>query len=102
MSERAAYVALIAAALLFGSTFVVVKDAVESFPPLAFVGWRFIIGAAVLMVLAFPRSRAIWRDGSIAGLWLLAGFAFQTAGLVTTGASNSGRCGGGDRRARGS
>lgn len=89
MSERAAYVALITAALLFGTTFVIVKDAVESFPPLAFVGWRFVIGASVLMLLAFPRNRSIWRDGSIAGAWLLAGFAFQTAGLVTTGASNS-------------
>ena len=48
-----------------------------------------MIGAAVLMLLAFPRTRSIWRDGAIAGSWLLAGFAFQTAGLVTTGASNS-------------
>jgi drug/metabolite transporter (DMT)-like permease len=89
MSERAAYLALITASLLFGTTFVVVKDAVETFPPLGFVGWRFLIGAAVLMLLAFPRTRSIWRDGAIAGSWLLAGFAFQTAGLVTTGASNS-------------
>lgn len=89
MSERAAYVALITAALLFGITFVVVKDTVEAFPPLAFVGWRFMIGGAILLLLASPRSRAIWRDGAIAGAWLLGGFAFQTAGLVTTGAANS-------------
>ena len=89
MSERAAYVALITAALLFGITFVVVKDTVEAFPPLAFVGWRFMIGGAILLLLATPRSRAIWRDGAIAGTWLLGGFAFQTAGLVTTGAANS-------------
>ena len=89
MSDRAAYLALITAALLFGTTFVVVKDAVETFPPLAFVGWRFVIGAGVLLVLAFPRNRRIWQDGAIAGAWLLAGFAFQTAGLVSTGASNS-------------
>lgn len=87
--QRAAYAALITAAFLFGTTFVVVKDAVEGFPPLAFVGWRFLIGAGVLFVLAVPRSAATWRDGTIAGLWLLAGFAFQTAGLVTTEASNS-------------
>lgn len=89
MSHRSAYVALIVAAVLFGTTFVVVKDAVAAFPPLAFVGWRFVIGAGVLLLLAFPRSARIWQDGAIAGLWLLAGFAFQTAGLVTTGASNS-------------
>ena len=67
MNTRAAYAALMTAALLFGTTFVVVKDAVEAFPPLAFVGWRFVIGASVLMLLAVPRSRAIWRDGLIAG-----------------------------------
>lgn len=89
MSNRAAYVALITAAVLFGTTFVVVKDTVEAFPPLAFVGWRFVIGAGVLLVLAVPRNVRIWQDGAIAGLWLLMGFAFQTAGLVTTGASNS-------------
>ncbi len=89
VSDRAAYLALITASLLFGTTFVVVKDAVEAFPPLAFVGWRFLIGAGVLLLLAFPRSLRIWQDGAIAGAWLLAGFAFQTAGLVSTGASNS-------------
>ncbi len=89
MPNRAAYAALIVAAVLFGTTFVVVKDTVSAFPPLAFVGWRFVIGAGVLLLLAFPRSARIWQDGTIAGLWLLAGFAFQTAGLVTTGASNS-------------
>lgn len=89
MPNRAAYAALIVAAVLFGTTFVVVKDTVSAFPPLAFVGWRFVIGAGVLLLLAFPRSARIWQDGAIAGLWLLAGFAFQTAGLVTTGASNS-------------
>lgn len=88
-AQRAAYVALIAAAFLFGTTFVVVKDAVSAFPPFAFVGWRFLIGAGILFVLALPRSSATWRDGTIAGLWLLSGFAFQTAGLVTTEASNS-------------
>ena len=87
--NRSAYAALITASFLFGTTFVVVKDAVAGFPPLAFVGWRFLLGALSLLILAFPRTLAVWRDGSIAGLWLLAGFGFQTAGLVTTGASNS-------------
>ena len=89
MFDRTAYAALLVAALLFGTTFVVVKDAVAGFPPLAFVGWRFLIGAGVLLVLAVPRTLTVWRDGAIAGLLLLVGFGFQTAGLVTTGASNS-------------
>lgn len=81
--------ALAGAALLFGLTFVVVKDAVASFPPISFVAWRFAIGALGLMVLAGPRSVGVWRDGAIAGTLLFGGFGLQTVGLTTTGASNS-------------
>lgn len=85
-----AYAALALAALLFGATFVVVKEAVAVLPPLAFVGWRFLIGALALLILGIPRRRAIWRDGLVAGVLLFAGFALQTAGLAETSASNSG------------
>jgi drug/metabolite transporter (DMT)-like permease len=87
---RVAYLALSFAALLFGSTFVVVKEAVETLPPLGFVGWRFLLGSAALVVLAPPRGRALWRDGLVAGGLLFAGYAFQTVGLAHTSASNSG------------
>lgn len=85
-----AYAALALAALLFGATFVVVKEAVVILPPMAFVGWRFLIGAAALLLLGIPRGRSIWRDGLAAGVLLFAGYALQTAGLAETSASNSG------------
>ncbi|MDH3259766.1 MAG: DMT family transporter [Acidimicrobiia bacterium] len=85
-----AYAALAFAALLFGGTFVVVKEAVVVLPPLAFVGWRFLIGAVALLLLGIPHGRSIWRDGLAAGVLLFAGFALQTAGLAETSASNSG------------
>lgn len=89
-SDRARGVAaLVLAAALFGITFVVVKEALSEARPLAFVGWRFLVGGLVLLSLNIPTSRGVWRDGAIAGLWLFAGYAFQTAGLTTTGASNS-------------
>lgn len=81
--------ALAVASFLFGATFVVIKDAVSDFPPLAFVGWRFLIGSVALLLLAFPRNTRQWRDGLIAGSFLFAGYALQTAGLTLTGASNS-------------
>jgi drug/metabolite transporter (DMT)-like permease len=87
---RLAYLALGLAAFLFGSTFVVIKEAVEILPPLAFVGWRFLLGAAVLAALGRPRGRAVWRDGLLAGALLFAGYALQTVGLAHTSASNSG------------
>lgn len=85
-----AYAALACAALLFGSTFVVIKEAVAILPPLAFVGWRFLVGAALLTLLVVPKGKLLWRDGIAAGVFLFAGYALQTAGLVHTSASNSG------------
>ncbi|MDF1594486.1 MAG: DMT family transporter [Acidimicrobiia bacterium] len=85
-----AYLALAVAALLFGATFVVIKEAIASLPPLAFVGWRFLISALALLLLAWPRGSRIWKDGLLAGVLLFAGFALQTWGLSLTSASNSG------------
>ncbi len=92
MLRRAALpiAALVVAAFLFGATFVVIKDAIELLPPLAFVGWRFLIGALVLLALARPLGRVIWKDGFVAGVFLFAGYALQTEGLARTSASNSG------------
>ncbi|MGH8927228.1 MAG: DMT family transporter [Acidimicrobiia bacterium] len=84
-----AVLAITLASFLFGSTFVVIKEAVAGFPPISFVAWRFLIGSAALCVLTLPRGRAIWRDSIICGTLLFFGYAFQTAGLVSTGATNS-------------
>jgi drug/metabolite transporter (DMT)-like permease len=82
--------ALVIAAFLFGATFVVVKDAVSIFPPMSFVGWRFLLGGAVLLGLAWPKGgTTIWRDGFICGAFLFIGYALQTQGLTATTASNS-------------
>jgi len=81
--------AIAAASFLFGSTFVIIKDAVATFPPISFVAWRFLLGGFVLALFVPPRGMAVWRDGAVAGSLLFVGYSFQTAGLVTTGASNS-------------
>lgn len=87
--QNRAVLALVGASFLFGATFVVVKSALDGIEPLAFVAWRFLIGAIVLAALAIPRGRLIWGHGLIAGTALFAGFALQTAGLQYTSASNS-------------
>lgn len=81
--------ALVGASFLFGATFVVVKSALDGISPLAFVAWRFLIGALILLALARPKGRQIWTHGFIAGVALFAGYALQTAGLQFTSASNS-------------
>lgn len=89
-TKNSAYLLLAVAAALFGMTFVAVKDALEWLPPLAFVGWRFLVGAIVLLAWKFPRGRSIWIDGGIAGALLFCGYAAQTIGLASTSATNSG------------
>lgn len=81
--------ALLAASFVFGATFVVVKAAVTQVPPLTFVAWRFLLGALLLSLFTLPRGREIWWHGALAGTALFVGYAFQTAGLTATSASNS-------------
>lgn len=91
MNRRTTALILLAvAAALFGMTFVAVKDALSAIPPLSFVGWRFLIGAVVLLAISFPRGRGVWMDGMIAGAILFVGYAAQTIGLEQTTATNSG------------
>jgi drug/metabolite transporter (DMT)-like permease len=91
----AASLALVAAALLFGSTFLVVQDAVESAEPVPFLAVRFGIGTAALAPLALRRGTAdlrvpgLLRAGVVAGLALTAGYVLQTIGLQYTTSSVS-------------
>ena len=89
-SDRSrAVLALLVASFVFGATFVVIKSAVEQVAPLTFVAWRFLLGTLVLALFALPRGKEIWWHGTIAGVALFSGYAFQTAGLTETSASNS-------------
>jgi drug/metabolite transporter (DMT)-like permease len=88
-----AHLAVVAAALLFGSTFVVVKDAVAVAPVIPFLAVRFLIGAGLLAPLSRSgrglRSTGLVRAGVVCGLALLAGYLFQTIGLQYTSSSVS-------------
>ncbi len=86
--------ALVAVTAVWGSTFVVVKDAIARMPVLDFLAWRFAL-AAVLMVVARPRAAARLspagrRHGLLLGLALGAGYVAQTLGLRTADAAVSG------------
>ncbi|WP_426570994.1 DMT family transporter [Aquihabitans sp. McL0605] len=83
--------ALALAGFLFGSTFLVVQDAIERAAVFPFLAARFLIGGAVLWPLARrrPSTPDELRHGVLAGLTLLAGFLFQTAGLRSTTSATS-------------
>ena len=55
--ELAAHAAIVVAAVLFGTTFVIVKDAVADASPIPFLGVRFTAGAVALAPLARRRLR---------------------------------------------
>jgi drug/metabolite transporter (DMT)-like permease len=76
----------VVAAFFFGTTFIVVQDAVATADPIPFLAARFLIAGAVLAALGRPRrgSPSELRHGVIAGLALLAGYVLQTIGLQYT------------------
>lgn len=85
--------ALVAVAAVWGGTFVVVKDAVSLYPLYAFLGLRFAI-AIVAFAVVMPASVRLLRPstlgvGVLAGLFLTAGYVFQTWGLQDTSASKA-------------
>lgn len=91
--------ALAGAAFLFGTTFLVMQDAVEDVEPIPFITARFAIGAVVLLPLivvpawrpsgARIRHNGVLRDGACAAAALGAGYVFQTTGLQYTTSSVS-------------
>ncbi len=83
--------ALVVAALCFGTTFIVVQDAIALVEPVPFLAVRFLVGAIVLWPLARRRPAASneWRDGALAGTALAIGYVLQTVGLQYTGSATS-------------
>ena len=88
-----AHLLLLAVALLWGVTFVVVKDALSDITPLLFNLIRMVL-AFLCMAVVYRRHfarldrRAVW-SGAAVGLFLTAGYQFQTAGLARTTPSKS-------------
>lgn len=85
--------ALIGVAVVWGGTFVMVKDAVAGYPLYSFLGWRFVV-ATVAFIAIFPGSvkrltSGTLRIGVLAGVFLTAGYIFQTWGLQATSASKA-------------
>jgi drug/metabolite transporter (DMT)-like permease len=91
--------ALLLLALIWGSSFAVVKKTLELVDPFVFLAARFTCAVAISAPLVLLRERerrrerastgSVWRAGLLAGAFLFAGFSTQTLGLRSTTASNS-------------
>ncbi|MBM4467240.1 MAG: DMT family transporter [Chloroflexi bacterium] len=89
-----ANLALLLIALIWGSTFVMVKEAVKDFSVFSFLALRFSLALASLMPFCWQRFLALQRKpalaGLLTGLFFFAGYAFQTLGLRQTSAAKAG------------
>jgi drug/metabolite transporter (DMT)-like permease len=90
-----ALVALVLVTVVWGLTFVQVKDAVAVYPLFSFLAVRFAIGSLALLPFTLTRARrTAWKGsipaGGLLGLLVAGAYAFQTAGLARTTVSGSG------------
>ena len=83
--------ALLLVTMVWGSSFIVVKNVVRDSPPLAFLFFRFALATLVCGAFALrrPRSPGLLRDGGVIGLLLAGGMIFQVLGQVETTASKA-------------
>jgi drug/metabolite transporter (DMT)-like permease len=90
---RLAFLALLAMAAAWGSTFLLIKDVVTRIPVADLLAVRFAIAALALGMIAGPRlhiSRDVLAKGALLGLLYGSAQILQTIGLAHTAASVSG------------
>ncbi len=88
-----AHILLLAVVAVWGVTFVLVKDALQDASPLLFNLLRMTLAFIALAIINHRQLRHVTRtalvSGIIVGLFLAAGYQFQTAGLAHTTAAKS-------------
>jgi drug/metabolite transporter (DMT)-like permease len=90
--------ALALVALVWGTTFVVVKQALDEISTVYFLALRFSLASLCMLAMFWPSFRRSsareigrgLRGGAIAGIFLWLGYILQTFGLKYTGAGKSG------------
>lgn len=89
-----AELSLVGICAIWGLTFVMVQEAVELIPVTTFLAYRFLPAAALVAFIFRASLRELSGDGIragiVMGLFLTAGYFFQTLGLERTSASNAG------------
>ena len=86
---------LVAVAMIWGATFVLVKRALADVSTLLFLTLRFAVATVALLIIfrkhfRSPNLAYSLRGGALAGACLFAGYVLQTFGLKYTSASKTG------------
>ena len=89
---------LLLVAIIWGTTFVLVQNAIDFLEPFSFNSIRFLAAAIILFLclLIFDKKQLKQLDGKIIlsgvfiGFWLYLGYASQTIGLLYTTTSKAG------------
>src|SRR5258708_8206358 len=93
-SRAKADLALAFCSLLWGATFVVVKNALDHASVFIFIAVRFSVAAVLMLAWSNRALRRFEREDLFAGIrlgcFMFLGYAFQTAGLQYTTPSKSG------------
>lgn len=88
-----AHLLLVVVTFVWGSTFVLIKNALNDVTPLLFNAIRMTLAAAVLGLIYWNNvrrmTRAAFVSGALVGLMMYAGYEFQTSGLKLTSPSKS-------------
>jgi drug/metabolite transporter (DMT)-like permease len=89
-----AEIALVGIAAVWGLTFPMVQDAVARIPTMTFLAYRFLPAAIIVAAVSRDELKRLprdgWRAGALMGVFLTAGYVFQTLGLERTSSSNTG------------
>ena len=82
--------ALFFSAMFFGSTFLIVKNLLDTFSPTFVVFMRYLIAAIFFLIIGGLPKKETLKPGVLMGFFLWLGYISQTQGLVTTSTINSG------------
>jgi drug/metabolite transporter (DMT)-like permease len=91
-------ISLLFVTFIWGTTFVLVQNAIGLLEPFSFNGIRFLTAAVLLLIwlFLFERKQLVFLDkkmlasGMFIGFWLFLGYATQTIGLLYTTTSKAG------------
>lgn len=88
-----AHILLVLITLVWGATFLLIKEALRDVSALMFNAIRMLIASVALAIIFGRRLRGLpqsLKAGSLVGLFLFAGYEFQTSGLRFTTPAKSG------------